>query len=457
MSLTVTNPATGEIVETLDLHDGADVARAVAQAWERFQSWRLISLNERGVAMRRAADVLEANTDRYARTMVQEMGKPLAQAKAEVEKCAWVCRHYADHAGAYLADEMIETDAKQSYVRHLPIGPVLAVMPWNFPFWQVFRFAAPTLMAGNVGLLKHASNVPRSALNIEEVFRLAGFPEGCFQTLLIGSDLVESVLTDSRVRAATLTGSGPAGSAVASLAGQEIKPSVMELGGSDAFIVMPSVDLDAAINTAVKARTQNNGQSCIAAKRFFIHTEIYDQFSKAMAERFDALRVGDPMQEGVDIGPLATRDGQQDLRAQLDGLLEKGARPLTHSRQLPERGWFVEPMVLEIPMQDGAFIDDPDEEIFGPVAKLYRVAGLEDAISVANQSELGLGSCIFTQNPTEIDQAVRDLEAGSTFVNAMVSSDPRLPFGGVKVSGYGRELARDGILAFANRKTVSIN
>ncbi len=458
MALKVINPATEELIETVQSHSAEDIDRAITGAWERFRSWRLVSFEERARLMLRAAEVLEANAARYAHTMTEEMGKPLAQAEGEVKKCAWVCRHYADHAADYLADEQVATDAKKSYVRHLPIGPVLAVMPWNFPFWQVFRFAAPTLMAGNVGLLKHASNVPRSGLNIEEVFREAGFPEHCFTTLLIGSGLVEKVLKDSRVRAATLTGSGPAGAAVASLAGQEIKPSVLELGGSDAFIVMPSADFDSAVETAVKARTQNNGQSCIAAKRFFVHEAIYDRFAAAMTERFDALCVGDPMVAGTDIGPLAQEQGRQDVLASLEVLLSLGARVLTKSRNLPAKGWFVEPTALEIPRNaEGHFVDDPDNEIFGPVAKLYKVRGLSEAIEISNASELGLGSAIFTQDEAEIEEAVRDLEAGSTFVNAMVSSDPRLPFGGVKVSGYGRELARDGILAFVNRKTVSIN
>ncbi len=458
MALKVINPANEEEIETLQGHGAEDIDRAIRAAWERFRDWRLVSFEARARLMHRAADVLEANAARYARTMTEEMGKPLAQAEGEVRKCAWVCRHYGDHAADYLADEVIGSDAKKSYVRHLPIGPVLAVMPWNFPFWQVFRFAAPTLMAGNVGLLKHASNVPRSALNIEEVFREAGFPEHCFTTLLIGSGLVEKVLKDSRVRAATLTGSGTAGAAVASLAGEQIKPSVLELGGSDAFIVMPSADLDAAVETAVKARVQNNGQSCIAAKRFFVHGDIYDRFAAAMTERFDALKVGDPLLEDTDIGPLAQEQGRKDVLDSLESLLAEGARVLTKPRNLPARGWFVAPAVVEVPKNaDGSFADDPDNEIFGPVAKLYKVESLGEAVAAANSSELGLGSAIFTHDETEIEEAVRDLEAGSTFVNAMVSSDPRLPFGGVKVSGYGRELGRDGILAFVNRKTVSIN
>ncbi|MEB3269962.1 MAG: NAD-dependent succinate-semialdehyde dehydrogenase, partial [Leptolyngbya sp.] len=374
-------------------------------------------------------------------------------AEAEVRKCALACRHYAAHAEAYLSDEPIPTDASRSFVHHVPLGPVLAVMPWNFPFWQVFRFAAPTLMAGNVGLLKHASNVWRCALDIEDVFRRAGFPEGCFQTLLIGSKDTAPVIRDKRIRAVTLTGSTPAGREVASLAGECLKPTLLELGGADAFIVMPSADLDDAVETAVKARIQNTGQSCIAAKRFLVHAEIYDDFSNRFIAAFDSLTVGDPLDRSTSIGPLATQKIRDDLTTQVDRSLASGASLLTARRRLPDAGWFYGPGILSgIPAGSPA----ADEELFGPVASLWRVGSIEEAVSIANRSDFGLGSVIFSREAGDIGTAIRDLEAGATFVNSLVASDPRLPFGGVKDSGYGRELAADGIRAFVNRKTVSI-
>lgn len=452
--VTSINPATGEELQSFTPLASGNLDAAIERADDRFQAWRLTSFTERSRLMHKAADILENRKDAYARTMVLEMGKPLREALAEVEKCALVCRHYAEHAEAYLADEPIKTEAKRSYVRHLPIGPVLAVMPWNFPFWQVFRFAAPTLMAGNVGLLKHASNVWGSAMNIEAVFREAGFPEGCFQTLLIGSKAVEGVIRNPRVKAVTLTGSGPAGRNVASVAGEELKPSLLELGGSDAFIVMPSADLDKAVDTAVKSRTRNNGQSCIAAKRFFVHADIYDAFTKAFVAKIEALNVGDPLLEETDIGPLATEAIRDELADQVAATLKGGAQRISTPAKVDDKGWWFAPQVLaEAP--DGT--PGADEEMFGPVANVWRIDSLSEAVARANRSDYGLGSAIFTQDDSEIEQAVRDLEAGSTFVNALVASDPRLPFGGVKQSGYGRELAADGIKAFVNRKTVSIS
>lgn len=448
------NPATGETIETFTPLANAAIDSALAQAEAQFASWRLTPFAQRADLMRKAADVLEARRDVYARDMVLEMGKPLTQAEAEIDKCALVCRHYADHAEGYLHDEVIRTEAKSAYVRHLPMGPVLAVMPWNFPFWQVFRFAAPTLMAGNVGLLKHASNVWRCALHIEDVFREAGFPEGCFQTLLIGSGAVKGVIGDRRVRAVTLTGSGPAGRSVAAAAGDALKPSLLELGGADAFIVMPSADLQKAVETAVNARVRNNGQSCIAAKRFLVHADVYDEFRTRFVAAFAALKVGDPMDRASDVGPLATSKIRDELAQQVDASVAAGARRLTPLHALPDKGWWFAPQILEAPP---AGSPAAEEETFGPVASLWRVTSLEDAITAANDSPYGLGSAIFTQDPADIDQAVRDLDAGSTFVNALVASDPRLPFGGVKESGFGRELAADGIRAFMNRKTVSIS
>lgn len=453
MSVQSVNPANEEVIETFEPHNDVDIEHRVAAAAEAYTHWRLTSFDKRADLLRAAASVLEDRKETLARQMVMEMGKPLAQATGEVEKCAWVCRHYAENGEAYLADETIKTDAKSAYVHHLPIGPVLAVMPWNFPLWQVFRFAAPALMAGNVGLLKHASNVWRCAINIEEIFHEAGFPQGCFQTLLIGSDKVSRVIEDDRVKAATLTGSGPAGSAVASKAGEQIKPTVLELGGTDAFIVMPSADIDAAVETAIDGRVQNTGQSCIAAKRFFVHEGIYDSFREKFVEGMKALKTGDPMEDGVKIGPLAMKAIRDDLKDQVERSISAGATPLLTQPELPERGWWTTPQILE-----GA----PDmapasrEEMFGPVASLWKVSTLADAIERANRSEFGLGSAIFTNEEADIEVAVRDLEAGSTFVNSKVASDPRLPFGGVKKSGYGRELAGDGIRAFVNRKTVSI-
>lgn len=447
------NPATGEVIESFTPLTHAAIETALENASERFRTWRNVSLDERAELLNRAADVLEAKAAEYARDVTLEMGKPLSQAEAEVKKCATACRHYAEHGATYLQDETFHTEARRAFVRHLPMGPVLAVMPWNFPFWQVFRFAAPALMAGNVGLLKHASNVWRSALNIEDVFRRAGFPDGCFQTLLIGSSEVEGVIRDDRVKAVTLTGSGPAGRSVAAIAGDCIKPSLLELGGSDAFIVMPSADLDKAVKSAVTARIQNSGQSCIAGKRFFVHADIFEDFSKRFIKAFDALKVDDPMKADTDIGPLATLAIRDELADQIERSLKGGAESLTKDRTVPKKGAWIAPQILA---EAHSGTPSTDEEMFGPVANLWKVSSLDDAISRANRSQYGLGSVLFSKDDAEIDQAIRQLEAGATFVNSMVASDPRLPFGGIKQSGYGRELAADGLRAFVNRKTVSV-
>jgi len=447
------NPATGEVIESFTPLTHAAIETALENASERFRTWRNVSLDERAELLNRAADVLEAKAAEYARDITLEMGKPLSQAEAEVKKCATACRHYAEHGATYLQDETFHTEARRAFVRHLPMGPVLAVMPWNFPFWQVFRFAAPALMAGNVGLLKHASNVWRSALNIEDVFRRAGFPDGCFQTLLIGSSEVEGVIRDDRVKAVTLTGSGPAGRSVAAIAGDCIKPSLLELGGSDAFIVMPSADLDKAVKNAVTARIQNSGQSCNAGKRFFVHADIFEDFSKRFVKAFDALKVDDPMKADTDIGPLATLAIRDELADQIERSLKGGAESLTKDRTVPKKGAWIAPQILA---EAHSGTPSTDEEMFGPVANLWKVSSLDDAISRANRSQFGLGSVLFSKDDAEIDQAIRQLEAGATFVNSMVASDPRLPFGGIKQSGYGRELAADGLRAFVNRKTVSV-
>lgn len=453
MAIQSLNPATGEVLETFEELDDAGVEAALVRAVEVFGRHRRLGFAERAERMNKAAAILEEDKDRWGRMMTEEMGKPLAAAVAEAEKCAWVCRYYADNAEAFLADEPMESDAAKSFIRYLPIGPVLAVMPWNFPFWQVFRFAAPALMAGNVGLLKHASNVPRSALAIQEVFERAGFEAGTFQTLLIGSAKVEAILKDPRVQAATLTGSEGAGAAVAATAGGEIKPTVLELGGSDPFIVMPSADLDAAVDAAVTGRTINNGQSCIAAKRFIVHQDIYDAFAEKYVAKFEALKVGDPMEGDTQIGPLAMAQVRDDVVEQVQASVDKGARVLTGAEPMDGPGFFYKPGILaDIPEDAPAYYD----EIFAPVALLFRADDLDDAIRIGNATRFGLGSAIWTTDEAEMEQAATELEAGATFVNAIVASDPRLPFGGVKASGYGRELSRDGIREFVNRKTISI-
>jgi succinate-semialdehyde dehydrogenase/glutarate-semialdehyde dehydrogenase len=458
MAIASINPATGELLQTFEPLNQQQLSEKIQRAHETFQTYRRSTFPERAALMFRAAEILESEKKDFARIMTLEMGKPIKGALQEIEKCAWVCRYYAENAEKHLADELVETNATKSFVRFQPLGVVLAVMPWNFPFWQVFRFAAPGLMAGNVGLLKHSSNVPQCALAIEDIFRRAGFPEGAFQTLLIGSDPVQSVLEDSRVAAATLTGSEPAGRSVASIAGKHIKKTVLELGGSDPFIVMPSADLETAVTTAVKARTINNGQSCIAAKRFIVHGQIYDEFEKRFVEQMKKLRLGDPMIESTDIGPLATEQILKDIEEQVQLSVAAGAKILTGGQKFKAegnlaRGHFYEPTVLvDIPKGSPAYQD----EIFGPVASLFRVANIEQAIELANATSFGLGSAAWTKDEAERERFIDELEAGSVFINGMVASDPRLPFGGVKHSGYGRELGEFGIREFVNVKTVWI-
>jgi succinate-semialdehyde dehydrogenase/glutarate-semialdehyde dehydrogenase len=452
MPITTIDPTTGEEQPTqLEKLTADQVEAKLAKAEEAFHAHRRTSLADRAAKMRLAGQVLANEKEKFARLMTMEMGKTFKAAVAEAEKCAWVCRFYAEHAAEYLADAVVETDAKKSFVRYLPIGPVLAVMPWNFPFWQVFRFAAPGLMAGNVGLLKHASNVPRCALAIEEVFRRAGFPEGVFQTLLVGSDAVAGILDDPRVKAATLTGSTPAGSSVAERAGKRLKKTVLELGGSDPFIVLPSADLDAAAKTAAKARCINNGQSCIAAKRFIVHADVYDAFAERFVREMEALEVGDPMLPGTDVGPLAMESTRDDVARQVRDSVAAGARVLTGGEPIDGPGFFYPPTILaDIPEGAPAY----REEVFGPVALLFRAADADQAIRLANDSDFGLGSSVWTRDQAEARRFIDEIEAGMTFVNAMVASDPRLPFGGVKQSGYGRELGRVGIHEFVNIKSV---
>jgi succinate-semialdehyde dehydrogenase/glutarate-semialdehyde dehydrogenase len=383
--------------------------------------------------------------------MTLEMGKPIRAAIQEAEKCAAACYYYAENGARFLTDEPAPVKGAHSFVRYQPLGPVLAVMPWNFPFWQVFRFAAPALMAGNVGLLKHASNVPQCALAIEDVFRHAGFPDGAFQTLLIGSDWVNGVIEDPRVCAVTLTGSVGAGTKVAAAAGFQIKKTVLELGGSDPFVVMPSADLEEAVATAVRARTINNGQSCIAAKRFIIHRRIADDFESRFVERMSALKVGDPLEEETEVGPLATEEVLAGLREQVRKTVEMGARVLVGGDRIERPGFFFAPTVLaNIPPGSPAY----REELFGPVASLFRVDSMKEAILVANDTSFGLGACAWTNDEREAELYIERVEAGMVFINGMVASDPLVPFGGIKHSGYGRELSHQGIREFVNVKTV---
>jgi succinate-semialdehyde dehydrogenase/glutarate-semialdehyde dehydrogenase len=453
MAIATINPATGETLKEFAPHTAEEIEERIARAAEAFRAHRRTSFAERAAKMLRATEILEAEKDELARLMTTEMGKPIRGARDEVAKCAWVCRYYAETAEAFLADEEVASSATRSYVSYQPLGVVLAVMPWNFPLWQVFRFAAPAIMAGNVGLLKHSSNVPQCALAIEEILRRANFGEGVFQTLLIGSREVERVLEDERVAAATLTGSEPAGASVASIAGRLIKKTVLELGGSDPFVVMPSANLKEALKTAVKARTINNGQSCIAAKRFIVHEQIYEDFARGMKDGIAALKVGDPLDEDTDIGPLATPEIVRDLEAQVSRTVEAGARLFRSPAALPPRGNYFAPAVLEdIPSDSPGY----REELFGPVALLFRVPSIDEAIRLANDSPFGLGASAWTNDEGELARFASEIESGQVFINAMVASDPRLPFGGVKRSGYGRELGQFGIREFVNVKTVYI-
>jgi succinate-semialdehyde dehydrogenase / glutarate-semialdehyde dehydrogenase len=453
MTIQSINPATGERLRSFEPLSESQIEEKIGRAAETFQRYRRIPVASRAQMMARAAEILVAEKEKFGRLMTTEMGKPLRAAVEEAAKCAWNCRFYAEKAAEFLADEAPQTGPKQAFVRYQPLGPVLAVMPWNFPFWQVFRFAAPALMAGNVCLLKHASNVPQCALAIEEIFRRAGFPEGAFQTLLIGSDQVERVLDNPRVMAVTLTGSEAAGSSVASAAGERIKKTVLELGGSDPFIVMPSADIEEAARTAVKARVINNGQSCIAAKRFIVAEEIADEFERRFVEGMESLKVGDPMDETTDIGPLATEDILETLEEQVRETVTQGARIITGGEPLMRAGYYFAPTVLtDIPPDSPAYL----EEMFGPVASLFRVRDLDEAIRLANDTTFGLAASAWTNDEKERDRLIDEIDAGLVFINAMVASDPRLPFGGVKGSGYGRELSREGIREFVNIKTVWI-
>jgi succinate-semialdehyde dehydrogenase / glutarate-semialdehyde dehydrogenase len=445
------NPATGETLQEFPALSAESIEKKLALSWTTFHSFRHTPFADRAACLQKAADILESGKRDYGVLMTTEMGKTLPSAVAEAEKCAWACRYYAENAERLLADEVVVTTASRSFVRYQPLGPVLAVMPWNFPFWQVFRFAAPALAAGNTGLLKHASNVPQCALAIEDILRRAGFPEGAFQTLLIEANQVDPLLHDDRVVAATLTGSEPAGRSVARASGSQVKKTVLELGGSDPFIVMPSADFEEAVTAAVKARVINNGQSCIAAKRFIVAGEIYDAFEKRFVERMKALKVGDPMSADTDVGPLATAKIRDELHDQVQRAIAAGGRVLLGGHKIDGPGFYYQPTVLaDVPRSSPVFY----EEFFGPVAMLFRARDAAEAIELANDSPFGLGSSVWTRDESEQARFAESIEAGQVFINAPVASDPRLPFGGVKRSGYGRELGVWGIREFVNIKTV---
>jgi len=462
MPIATVNPATGETLETFEPFDAEQLESRLTRAANAFAHYRTVELDSRAALLRAAADALEADSEQLARTITEEMGKPLVQARAEVAKCAKAFRWYAAHARTLLADErptaedIADTGATDAYVRLRPLGPVLAVMPWNFPLWQVVRFAAPALLAGNTALLKHSSNVPRTALAIERTLDRAGFPIGCFQTLLIPSSAVEGVIRDERVAAVTLTGSEAAGRSVAAVAGDEVKKSVLELGGSDPFLVLPSADVERAAEVAVTARVQNNGQSCIAAKRFIVHDAVYDDFARAFCARMADLRVGDPMEESTDIGPLALESGRDEVAEQVEDALAQGAVASCGGDMRPgggglERGWYVQPTVLT-GITTGMRVHQ--EEVFAPVASLYRVRSLDEAVELANETRFGLSSNAWTRDPDEQRRLVDELQAGGVYFNGMTASHPALPFGGVKRSGYGRELAGWGLREFCNATTV---
>jgi succinate-semialdehyde dehydrogenase/glutarate-semialdehyde dehydrogenase len=451
MAFTTVNPATGKVEASFEEHSAAEVEARVARAAETFSSYRWTSFADRAGWMRTAADLYEAELPDIARVLTTEMGKTFASAKGEVAKCAMCMRWYAERAERLLADEEVESSAGRSFIRYEPLGPVLAVMPWNFPLWQVIRFAAPALMAGNVGLLKHASNVPQSALLIEDVFRRAGFPDGAFATLLISSSAVAGLIEDDRIVAVTLTGSEGAGRSVAKTAGSALKKCVLELGGSDPFLVLSSADVDRAVQTAVTARVQNNGQSCIAAKRFVVVDAVADSFVPRFVDAMAALRVGDPFDPASDVGPLVSADQRAEIASQVDDARDMGAVVACGGRAVPGDGWFYEPTVLTgVTPEMRAY----EEEIFGPVAIIESVADIDEAIKVANRTTFGLGSSVWATDPDEQQACIAGIEAGMVFVNAMVSSTPELPFGGIKRSGYGRELSEVGIKEFCNTKAV---
>ena len=449
--ITSVNPATEEILATFDPHTAEQVEEALGQAQDAFIAWRGRTIAERAVPMKALAKLLRVRADRYGRLLTLEMGKPITEAKAEIEKCAWNCDFYADNAAGFLSDEPVKTNAKRSLVAFEPLGIVLAVMPWNYPFWQVIRFAAPAFMAGNAAVLKHASNVPQSALAIEEAIRDAGFPEGLLRTLLLAGSAVEPLIADERIRAVTLTGSTQTGSRIAELAGRAIKKQVLELGGSDPFIVLKDADVAAAATVATRARNQNNGQSCIAAKRFIVEHDVLDEFQERFSQQVAGLRIGDPLDAATQIGPLARLDLRTALERQVQDSVRAGAKLLTGGERWGERGYYYRPTVLAgVKPGMPAF----DEETFGPVAAITSVADADEAVALANRSEYGLGANLWTRDDVAGEKLARRIESGQVFINGMVASDPRLPFGGTKHSGYGRELSAFGIREFTNIKTI---
>lgn len=452
MSTTISvNPYSGKEIKSYKNHTKKEVNEIIDKADKRFYSWRETSFDERKQLMLAAASELKENKEEYAETMTLEMGKPISQAIAEVEKCAWVCEYYAENAEKQLANKIIETDAHKSYVSYEPLGVVLAVMPWNYPFWQVFRFAAPSLMAGNIGILKHASNVFGNALNIEKIFKRAGFPDNCFTTLLVGSDMVEEIIENEKVKAVTLTGSGPAGSSVASIAGKNIKKSVLELGGNNALIVMKDCDMEKTIKICVQARFQNTGQSCIAGKRLIIEESIAEEFVEKLVVKVRELKSGDPMSEETFVGTMAREDLAKDLEKQVNDSVKSGAKIATGGKRL---GAYFEPTILTNVTEKMSVFS---QETFGPALSVTTFKSIDEAISLSNNSKFGLGVSIFTKNIEEAEKLAFRFNEGAVFINELVKSDPRLPFGGVKQSGYGRELSVNGIHEFVNKKTVYIN
>ena len=456
MAIATTDPRNGEVIKNFDELTPEQLEDKLARAAAAADRYRLTTHDERSGWLRAAADLLDKRTDEVAEIMTLEMGKTKKASVAEIGKCSAVLRYYADNAAGFLADEEVDADAvnaTKAYAHYLPIGVVLAIMPWNFPLWQAMRFAAPALAAGNVGLLKHASNVPQTALFMEELFREAGFPDDVFQTLLIGSKGVDAVIRDDRVAAATLTGSEGAGVAVGRTAGESLKKVVLELGGSDPFVVMPSADLPKAAKVAATSRCQNNGQSCIAAKRFIVHTDVYDEFLRLFADEISALKVGDPMEDGTDVGPLATEQGRTDVAELVKDAVDRGAEVLVGGEIPDQAGWWYPPTLIAGITPE---MEMYTEEVFGPVAQVHRAADIDEAIEIANATRFGLGSNAWTNDAEEQERFIRDLQAGQTFINGMVASFPALPFGGVKASGHGRELAAHGIREFTNIKTVWI-
>jgi len=456
VTIATVNPTTGETLKTFEPHDETEVDRRLALAARAFRSFRKIGLDERARLVRNLADLLDEDKASLAETMTTEMGKPVVQARAEITKCANGLRFYAENAPAMLADEPVTTTVAKhgSYVKYQPIGPVLAVMPWNFPLWQVIRFAAPAFMAGNVALLKHASNVPQTALYLEDAARRAGFGGGVFQTLLVGSERVQQILEDDRVKAATLTGSEAAGRSVAAIAGHTIKKTVLELGGADPFVVMPSANLERAVEVGLWARIQNNGQSCIAAKRFILHDAIAEEYEERYSEAMSKLVVGDPLDEATQIGPLATSQGRDEVNEQIADALSKGAKPLCGGGTVDGPGWFVQPTALSGITPDMRVYRD---EVFGPVTAFFRVGDIDEAIALANDTDFGLGSNAWTEDAAEQRRFADEIEAGMVFINSFTVSYFDLPFGGIKRSGYGRELTHHGIREFTNIKTVWVD